>query len=169
MVNGAHEGYVRYRGGLRQGDPLSPLLFILVTDVLGSTFTHALQSGVVFGVPLGDRGRLCNLQYADDLLIITAGGVKDLRMFKLILFLFEGLSGLSINLAKTCLYFTRKDTRLDHAKASTLHCAIDVLPFTYIGILISGNKPRKQDFELLIEKVRGRLSTWNASHLSLVG
>lgn len=50
--------------------------------------------------------QVCNLQYVDDLLIIPIGGVEDLRIFKLILYLFEGLSGLTTNFTKMCLYST---------------------------------------------------------------
>lgn len=77
IVNGSQSGYVRYRRGLRQGDPLSPLLFVLAVDVLSSMFNNALNSGILYGVPIGESGtKMCHLQYADDLLILTAGGVK---------------------------------------------------------------------------------------------
>lgn len=73
LVNGSLSGYVRYRRGLRQGDPLSPLLLVLVTDVLGTMFSHALCSRVLIGVPLGNQGPMCNLHYVDDLLVLTTG------------------------------------------------------------------------------------------------
>ena len=95
LVNGFQCGYVHYRRGLRQGDPLSRLLFVLVIDVLSTMFSHALNSGILYGVPLGECRKMCNLQYADDLLILSAGGKEDLRVIKFILFLFEDMSGLT--------------------------------------------------------------------------
>lgn len=67
LINGSTNGYVRYQRGLRQGDPLSPLLFLLVSDVLCEMFTHAIQSKTLVGVPLGEFGNVYNLHYADDL------------------------------------------------------------------------------------------------------
>lgn len=75
LINNTQCGYVRYRRGLRQGDPLSPLLFALVVDVLSSMFSRALRSGVLHGVPIGGSGiKMCRLQYADDLLVMSTGG-----------------------------------------------------------------------------------------------
>ncbi|XP_039122027.1 uncharacterized protein LOC120258643 [Dioscorea cayenensis subsp. rotundata] len=74
LVNGSVNGFVRHKRDLRHGDPLSPLLFILVVDVLSSLLSNALDSGILYGVPLGSQGKICHLQYVDDLLILTAGG-----------------------------------------------------------------------------------------------
>lgn len=107
LVNESPNGYIRYQRGLCQGDPLSPLLFILVTDVLSVMFNQALESRVLVGVSLGPFKNRCNLHYADDLLILTSRGLEDLRIVKLILYLFEGLSGPQANFSKTCLYSVR--------------------------------------------------------------
>lgn len=159
LINGSPNGYIRYKRGLWQGDPLSPLLFVLVTDVLSAMFTHALRSNILIGVPIGGFGRRCNLHYADDLLIMTTGGLKDLRIVKLILILFEGMSGLATNFSKTCLWSSILGVLLDVDPATTLNCKIDYLPVYYLGISISGRWPRRQDWESVMLKVRNRLST----------
>lgn len=145
------------------------MLFALVMDVLSSMFVHALNTKVLVGVPLGEFGSSCNLHYADDLLILTTGGLEDLRVVKLMLYVFEGLTGLETNFDKTCLFSSKIGKLPEVAAALTLNCAVGTLPVTYLGIPISGRRPRKQDWEGLFLKIRRRLSTWKASYLSLGG
>lgn len=54
LVNGSQYGYNRYYRSLRQGDPLPLLFFVLVTDVLSTMLSHALNLGILYGVILGD-------------------------------------------------------------------------------------------------------------------
>lgn len=169
LVNGSLKGYIHYQRRLRQGDLLSPLLFVLVTDVLCEMFSHALYSKILVGVPLGELGNKCNLHYADDLLILTTGGLEDLRIVKLILFVFQGMSGFEVNFFKTCLYSNNLGRLPSLVIEATLNCMVGNLPVTYLGIPISGRRPRRQDWEDLIEKVRRRLSTWKAQHLFVGG
>lgn len=95
------QGYARFNRGLRQGDPLSSLLFSLAADTLRTMFTYSLSLSVLLGVPLGTLGRVCHLQYDDDLIIFLARGFGDLHIIKLILYLYEGLSFLTINFNKS--------------------------------------------------------------------
>ncbi|XP_039134368.1 uncharacterized protein LOC120271757 [Dioscorea cayenensis subsp. rotundata] len=169
MAYGSPEGYVRYQRGLRQGDPLSLLLFVLVADVLSSMFNHALTSHILYGVPLGNFGNVCHLQYADDLIILSAGGTEDLKIIKLILFIYKDISGLAINLHKTCLFSTGFGSLPSQSSLGTLNCAASTLPITYLGVPIAGRRPRYQDWEVLIHKVKDRLTSWKANYLSLGG
>lgn len=89
---------------MRQGDPLSPLLFALALDALSAMFHHALKSKVLIGAQLSQIESISHLQYADNLIIFSLGDQEDLQIIKLILYLFEGCSGLSIIYSKSCLY-----------------------------------------------------------------
>lgn len=109
------------------------------------------------------------MHYADDLLILTSGGLEDLRIIKLILYLFEGMSGLETNFSKTCLYSSRMGELPDQAAAVTIQCNVGLLPVTYLGIPISGRRPRRQNWEGIIRKVRRRLVAWKMKHISLGG
>lgn len=100
---------------------------------------------------------------------VTTGGIEDLRIVKLILLLFEGMSGLATNFNKTCLFTSTMGTLPDDRAAKTLHCGVGLLPVKYLGIPISGRRPRRQDWEGLILKVSRRLSSWKVQHLSLGG
>ena len=65
LVNGEHGEVIRHQRGLRQGDPLSPMLFILVMDVLNSLFTKAEELGLLQPFTRGNNGQRISL-YADD-------------------------------------------------------------------------------------------------------
>lgn len=93
---------------------------------------HALKSQILVGVPLGDFGRRCNLHYADDLLVMTTGGLEDLRIMKLILYVFKGISGLEANYTKMCLYSCKLGETPDDAAAGTLNYAVGSLPVNYL-------------------------------------
>lgn len=63
LVNGEPHGFIRrYKRGLQQGDPLSPLFFSLATNTLSAMFTHVLLSKFIVGVPFGSIGNICQLQ-----------------------------------------------------------------------------------------------------------
>lgn len=102
-------------------------------------------------------------------MILTAGGNEDLRIVKLILYLFEGLTGLETNFAKTCLYTSNLEELPDQSTTLTLQCKVDLLPVSYLGIPIAGRRPRRQDWEGIILKIRRRLASWKMLHLSLGG
>ena len=84
--------------------PFISSLFVLVSDILSTMLTHALNSEILHGIPLRRWGKMYYLQFADDLIILTTRDTEDLRIIKLILYLLEDISGLAINLQKTCLY-----------------------------------------------------------------
>lgn len=94
---------------------------------------------------MGKLGSKCNLHYVDDLPILNTRELEDLRIIKLVLYLFEGLTGLETNLSKTCLYSSKMGELSDMVATKTLNCAVALLPVLYLGIPILGRRPLRQD------------------------
>lgn len=86
LVNGQPVGNIRPSRGIRQGDPLSPYLFILCAEALSSLITQAIQKGVIIGVPTSKNGpRLSHLFFVDDsLLFCKANSVEWRRLMRIL-------------------------------------------------------------------------------------
>lgn len=93
--------------------------------------------------------------------------MEDLRIIKLLLYVFERMLSLETNISKNCLFYMKKGALPAANKVATLNCAVGLLPVTYLGLPILGRKPQRQDWEGLVVKVRKRLSSWKSQHLSL--
>ena len=97
--------YFQTRKGVRQGDPLSPILFNIVVDMLAILIERAKENQQFKGVVphLIDDG-LSILQYADDTILFMEHNLEQAKNLKLLLCAFEQLSGLKINFHKSELF-----------------------------------------------------------------
>ncbi|XP_071699416.1 uncharacterized protein [Rutidosis leptorrhynchoides] len=105
LVNGSPIDEFKLERGIRQGDPLSPFLFIIAGEGLNLLVNVAIEKGLVHGVAIGkDKIPLPHLQYADDTIIIGAWSKRNISNTLNLLSSFEDVSGLKINLGKSKLY-----------------------------------------------------------------
>ncbi|WVZ72675.1 hypothetical protein U9M48_021095 [Paspalum notatum var. saurae] len=104
-VNNDVGRYFKTDKGLGQGDPLSPILFNLVVDMLAIFVTRAKEDGQISGLtPHLVDGGLSILQYADDTILFIEHDLEQAKNLKIILCAFEKLSGLKINFHKSKLF-----------------------------------------------------------------
>ena len=97
------------RKGLRQGDPMSPILFNIVADMLVMIINRAKKNGQVQGIiPHLVEDGLSILQYADDTILFMDHDIEKAKNMKLLLTTFEQLSGLKINFHKSDLALTMR-------------------------------------------------------------
>ena len=90
--------YFQTRKGIRQGDPLSPILFNIIADMLAILIQRAKEDGQVGGlIPHLVEGGVSILQYADDTILCMEHDLQKAVNMKLILRMFKQLSGLKIN------------------------------------------------------------------------
>lgn len=123
---------------MRQGDPLSPYLFIIVSQNLTAILNHARQLNLVPGFSPDVKCNLKHLMYADDLILITTATRKYARNIKLWLNLYTSLTAQTLNLSKSNLYLPHWfNRRVVKSIETILNIKMGTYPFTYLGILIT--------------------------------
>jgi hypothetical protein len=101
-INGEVGPYFCNKRGVRQGDPISPLLFDFMADALDAILVRAREAGHIRGVVSHlIPGGVSHLQYADDTMILIQNSPESLINLKFILLCFEFLSGMKINFHKS--------------------------------------------------------------------
>lgn len=97
LINGCLASFFIAFGGLQQGDPLSPFLFIITSEVL-SRMISKVEMGYISGFSVGAREvTIFHLQFADDTIIFYDADLRQLRYFRCILRCFVAVSMLKIN------------------------------------------------------------------------
>jgi hypothetical protein len=133
LVNGAPGERIQHVCGLRQGDPLSPMLFLLVMEVLGALF-HKAESQSLLS-PLGAKSIPHRASfYADDLMLFVAPRELDLQVTQIVLSLFKSASGLGCNTVKCQLAPIRCSEEQVASAIALFPCQRVDFPMAYLGL-----------------------------------
>lgn len=159
LLNGVPGKTLHCRRGVRQGDPLSPLLFVLAADLLQAMINKAKDMGLLrLPVPTNYTNDFPVLQYADDTLIVVEGDPRQLFFLKSLLNSFSMSTGLKINFSKSMMVpINVAESKLD-ILAGTFGCSKGSFPFTYLGLPLSTSRPRVQDFLPIVNRCEQRLA-----------
>nr|XP_017228424.1 PREDICTED: uncharacterized protein LOC108203774 [Daucus carota subsp. sativus] len=170
LVNGSPTREFSQERGLRQGDPLSPLLFDLVAQVLSCMIKKAEQLGIIDGVKISNSSEvITHLQYADDTVIFIRNSMKSVMGIKSILQGFQLLTGLKINFDKSQLYGIGQDKDLVGNWARILGCAVGGDSFIYLGMEVLKSSSSVRYWDPLIGKVKKKLANWKGKSISMAG
>ncbi|PNX95639.1 cysteine-rich receptor-like protein kinase, partial [Trifolium pratense] len=115
LVNGSPTADFKVGRGLRQGDPLSPFLFLIVAEGLTGLMRKAVELGKFKGYRINDDIQYPILQFADDTILMGDGSWDNFWTIKTLLRSFELVSGLKINFVKSKLYGLNVDSRIMEA------------------------------------------------------
>jgi hypothetical protein len=167
MLNGFPGQHIIHRRGLRQGDPLSPLLFILAMDVLVYMFSKA-EEGLL--QQLSNRKKLYRISlYADDFALFVHPTTADLSITLGILQLFGDASRLHNNAQKSNVIPIRCSMEDMVETQGLLPCGISSFPYRYLGLSLSLHKLSRQHLQPFIDRIADQLSNWKADLLTKVG
>ncbi|GKA61859.1 RNA-directed DNA polymerase, eukaryota, partial [Tanacetum coccineum] len=101
LVNGSPTSEFQFFKGLKQGDPLSPFLFILVMETLHLSFMRICNAGLYKGISISNSLVISHLFYADDVVFLGEWNDRNVRSLLNVLNCFYLASGLKININKS--------------------------------------------------------------------
>ncbi|GKU90242.1 hypothetical protein SLEP1_g4255 [Rubroshorea leprosula] len=170
LVNGSPTEEFKVGKGLRQGNPLSPFLFLMIGEGLNGLVQKAVSEGMFRGIEIGRKGLVVSLlQFANDTVIMGKADIENIIMVKTILRWFELMSGLQINFSKSNIYGYNVPTRWLEGSASMLRCGAGKSPFIYLGMPVDGKPGNRKLWEPVIKKFRAKLAVWKTASLSFGG
>lgn len=168
LINGDATEFFTHCRGLRQGDPLSPMLFDLAVDTL-QRMVQVANNQILAQISNRFPEAIIAMQYADDTAIVANGEAQTLRILKILLRLFTKISGLSINFHKSCFVPLNLDDHQKEMAIQILGCQTTSLPLNYLGLPLTINRPGREAYLPLIEKFQQKLEGWKGRLLSRGG
>ncbi|GJS77657.1 RNA-directed DNA polymerase, eukaryota [Tanacetum coccineum] len=169
IVNGSPTEEFQFYKGLKQGDPLSLFLFILVMESLHVSFQRVVDAGMFKGITLGSSLHLSHMFYADDAIFMGQWSESNISTIVHVLDCFHRVSGLRINMSKSKLMGIFVDADKVDQAARKIGCVTLKTPFIYLGSKVGGLMSRVQSWNETVEGMVARLSKWKMKTLSIGG
>jgi hypothetical protein len=171
LVNGSPADEFPLERGLRQGDPLSPFLFLLAAEGLNVMMSEMVFANIFEGYLVGSTNSMAvsHLQFADNTLLLGVKSWANVRAMRAVLLLFEAMSGLKVNFHKSMLVGVNISESWLAKAASILNCRVGHVPFMYLGLYIGGNPSRLAFWDPVMHSIKSRLSAWKSRFLSFGG
>ncbi|XP_050233384.1 uncharacterized protein LOC126681873 [Mercurialis annua] len=172
LVNGRELGPLIPSRGLRQGDPLSPYLFIMCAEGLSAIFSKYVSQQLIHGCRIARTAPiLSHLFFADDILIFFRATTAECLKVNECLHLYQLASGQTVNLSKSSIQFSKNTTA---PIRSLITSTLGVSDATgsgsfYLGLPTCIGRSKRAAFSFIKDKVWSRLHSWNNNFLSKAG
>ncbi|KAL0293606.1 UNVERIFIED_CONTAM: putative mitochondrial protein [Sesamum radiatum] len=169
-LNGSVHGFFKGSRGLRQGDPMSPYLFVLVMEIWSTLIRYRVQRAAHFQYHWKCKKiGLTNLCFADDVLLFCKADLPSIQVLRDTLTEFAALSGLNVNPAKSQIILCRAVQQERRQIVEYLGFQEGSLPVRYLGVPLTSSRLTIADCRPLINRIDTRLAGWNQHNLSYAG
>ena len=171
LVNGEPHDDIKPTKGLRQGDPLSPYLFLLVSEGLNGLIQQAVTAGHLRGFSLCRNGpRISHLFFADDTLLFCRAELREVQTIQNILHKYKLASGQKINSGKTTLFFGKSVSLVSKNAIKNLLGVPKIKEYErYLGLPAVVGRNRRASLNYIKERIWGKLQGWKEKLLSQAG
>ena len=169
LINGSPADFFGSSRGLRQGDPLSPMLFLIMMEVFSRMLRTVEEAGLIPGFKVeGRRGGgecVTHLLFADDTILFCDADVEQILHIRLLLLSLQAVTGLKVNVHKSEMVPIGEVDDV-HALAEILGCKVGKLPMSYLGMPLEASHNSPSIWNPILEKFERRLAGWKKLYLS---
>lgn len=156
-INGELAGFFEGKKGLRQGDSISPYLFIMLMEVLSRLLDKAESDGSYSLHPLCSSPKLTHLLFADDLLVFSDGSRDSTEGIKTVMHRFKDWLGLDTNEAKSEIFYGGF-TEVQASELSNLSgFRRGEFPTRYLGLPLSPKRISAATLQPFIDRITSKL------------
>eukprot|EP00253_Pinus_taeda_P028075 PITA_28075 len=167
LVNGTPSTPFSPSRGIRQGDPLSPFLFVILMEGLSTLIAKRKEYGQIKGLqPIRSCPATTHQQFVDDTMLHGTPTVKEATAYRDILHLFSRASGMEINFSKSTIFFFNTHQAVQSHLSILLGFKIGSLPSRYLGAPLTLKPWQKAHWEKILanmersEKKKWSLVAW---------
>ncbi|KAG7586565.1 Ribonuclease H domain [Arabidopsis thaliana x Arabidopsis arenosa] len=171
LLNGSPTKKIIPSRGLRQGDPLSPYLYLICTEGLSSLLTHAMQSNLIHGFKASRDGpSISHMFFADDSLLFCQANEGESEKLLSLLQAYAKASGQHVNFQKSAILF---------GKNVPLAVQQNIMNMTgisksggfgkYLGLPEAIGRNKYDTFAFISQRVQQKLHSWYSNFLSMAG
>jgi len=159
-INGNLVGFFPCSRGVRQGDPLSPLLFCLAEEVLSRGLSKLVNNKKILHMA-GPQGFLTpsHVLYVDDIFVFCRADNKSPRNLSTFLKTYGDFSGQYVNNSKSRFFTMDNSARFVTKNQRIISCSHGCLPFNYLGVSIFVCAPKSHFLQPLADKVKLKLAS----------
>ncbi|KAH9680279.1 putative ribonuclease H protein [Citrus sinensis] len=157
--------------GIRQGDPISPYIFVLCIERLSHKIHRAVNTGTWRPIRLSQRGTpITHVFFADDLLLFAEASCTQAAVINDVLNTFCVSLGTEVNKQKSQVLFSKNVKPCNVRNiGTTLGFFVTMDLGNYLGMPLLHSRVSKATYHGILEKVERKLNGWSAKHLSFVG
>ncbi|KAG7569023.1 Reverse transcriptase domain [Arabidopsis thaliana x Arabidopsis arenosa] len=171
LINGDPKGRIRPSRGIRQGDPMSPYLFILCTEALIAQIRKAEREGKIQGLRISHASpRVSHLLFADDSLFFCQANADQSKEVIDIIRSYGEASGQEVNLNKSSIMFGNEVPPPVRQEIKTiLGISREGGMGTYLGLPEKIHGSKAQVFAFVRDRLQSRVNSWSSKFLSKGG
>lgn len=170
-LNGAVGDWFSPSRGLRQGDPLSPYLFLICAEGFSTLIQEAKQNGQMVGAAIGrERLTINHLFFADDCILFGDATSNGARVVRDVIREYETVSGQRVNFDKSLIYFganVDSDFKVDIVNLLGVREALN--PEKYLGLPMMIGRRKTWAFANIVDRFKKRIEGWSLRYLSMGG
>ncbi|XP_058002229.1 uncharacterized protein LOC131179406 [Hevea brasiliensis] len=170
-INGDISIFFHLGKGIRQGDPILPYLFLLVSDALSRILDHAVNGNVISRFKINRRClTLTHLLFADDTILFGCAFRSEAQHLKRSLDDYIQFSRQCINLQKSDITFSgNMPDSVKQGVEYVLHIPNSGMLSKYLGSPFSSGRSKSQALNFLKDSIRAKLFSWKAKFLTMAG